>query len=1159
MPGGEGAGVTTSHPAPGARPLPPAPPGYKILNELGQGGMGKVYKAVDLKLKRVVALKMILAGAHADRDKLRRFHTEAEAVARLRHPNIVQIYEIGEDGGCPFMALEFIADGNLEQRVAATPQPPRQAAALIATLCRAMHAVHQRSVIHRDLKPANILLARKDDVPATAVAADLPLDSFEPKIADFGLAKQLGDDGITQTGVPMGTPSYMSPEQALGKKEIGAATDIYSLAAVLYRMLTGRPPFVGGTTRDTLEQVATGDPVPPTRLQPRTPRALETICLKGLDKDPAKRYATAGAMADDLARFLDGRSILARPAPPWQAAAKWARRRPLQAALTGALLLALVGMATSGVLYGQNQRKEANIAKKDAKIAQQATELEKQERENVENALGRLREATELLASGQELEDDDFEEALKKYESARTLLRDDTDQSAQDLRVKIDVRIEHMRKALEDRKAENQFLVDIQQLDKIYNDVRLHEIDFLEKDAPSNRKHIIAEAKKALTLLGIAPDQSGLARFIENIRRFRPKEWERDAARCYQLLLAWAEAEASSPPDAGPVEKKNAAVEALRLLDRAKELKESCPQMPEPEEYSRRRARYEKAAGNPNAAPPRGEMDKAKLTPLDNFLAALVLYRLPHGLEEAAARCNAVLSAEPDNYWAQFLLAACLSRAGRWKEAKIAWTACLGRNPPGFDFWPRLLLASAHSQLREFREADEEFGKAIALAADDLQRAAVLTSSGVNHLRQRRWEEAESDLKRAKDLRPALPQAPLNLAQVYQERAKYYRTGSLVPQAAAKELRRRDLDRALDTLDEALESHPTNAVPLYLARSQLRLARNQAKAARNDIKAALDVARESADKTQLAIVLAELASVQNSDRDYTGALASCDAAREADPLCALVHLRRAEILLHKRDDELLRARAQPANSQDVEIRLVLKGDSQISKALEAYLSSPDFATAPPELKALHFITVADYYSALEEYPKALKALDSVLELIEDSATRAPTTTRIAAATRIARGKIYLRLGRHDSARTEFREAHRLDRTSAEALVLHGRACVLLGEGQSGVDRAEQALELGPQTTPLLFNAACVYAGAAIQLESKAQRGSNVANALQANRYREQAVNLLRKALAQETAQGEDHARKFWSTVRDEPVLRAMQERSADMQQLAKNMGAAPRR
>jgi tetratricopeptide (TPR) repeat protein len=314
-------------------------PGYELLGELGRGGMGVVYRARQVRLDRIVALKMILAGGHASAAERQRFFLEAEAVARLQHPNIVQVYEVGEHQGLPYFSLEFCADGSLAQKLAGTPLPPAEAATLVQTLARAVDAAHQKDIVHRDLKPANILLTADGT----------------PKVTDFGLAKRLDETGATASGAILGTPSYMAPEQAGGKsREVGPLADVYALGAVLYELLTGRPPFKAATPTETVLQVMSQEPVPPRQLQPSVPRDLQTVVLKCLEKEPRKRYPSARALADDLASFQAGLPVRARPIGRAERLGRWARRNPAVAALSGSLLLAVcAGLLAVIVLWRQ--------------------------------------------------------------------------------------------------------------------------------------------------------------------------------------------------------------------------------------------------------------------------------------------------------------------------------------------------------------------------------------------------------------------------------------------------------------------------------------------------------------------------------------------------------------------------------------------------------------------------------------------------------------------------------------------------------------------------------------------------------------------------------------------------------------------------------------
>jgi serine/threonine protein kinase len=354
--------------------LPTAVGGYEIVRELGRGGMGVVYEARQAGLNRTVALKMILAGGHAGEAELARFRTEAGAIARLQHPNIVQIYEVDQwragdkSPPLPYFSMEYCPGGSLERKLAGTPLPPLEAAVLVEKLARAMHAAHEKGVLHRDLKPANVLLA----------------EDGTPRITDFGLAKMLDpastDPGVasgrrsspelTATGAVVGTPSYMAPEQAQGQRQqLGPTCDIYSLGAVLYECLTGRPPFKAATPLETLLQVVHVEPVSPAQLNRKVPRELETICLQCLRKEPGKRYASAAALADDLGHFQRGEPILARPVGHGERLVKWILRNR---ALTGCIAIAallLLTVAIGGPLVAVQQaalRTEADNARQDA-------------------------------------------------------------------------------------------------------------------------------------------------------------------------------------------------------------------------------------------------------------------------------------------------------------------------------------------------------------------------------------------------------------------------------------------------------------------------------------------------------------------------------------------------------------------------------------------------------------------------------------------------------------------------------------------------------------------------------------------------------------------------------------------------------------------------
>jgi tetratricopeptide (TPR) repeat protein/predicted Ser/Thr protein kinase len=385
----------------------PDVPGYEIREKVGSGGMGVVYRAWQISLKRAVALKVVKGEVFAEAAERALFQREAEVVARLRHPHIVQVYEAGEHRGQPYFAMEYADGGSLDRLLNGKPLPADGAARLLATLAEAIHHAHQQQIVHRDLKPANVVL----------------MADGSPKVTDFGLAKQLaGQESLQSNGALLGTPEYMAPEQALARSgEVGPSTDIHALGAILYATLTGRPPFQAANVYEVLQQVVGQEPVPPRRLNPAVPRDLETVCLKCLEKAPSKRYRTARALAEDLQRFLEHRPVTARPLVWPGRAFRWSQRNPLAAGLLATLLTVfLAAFGTVLFLWGRAEasRRDAEASRKEVGEERNRADANFQEARQVVNQLTQVsvRRLQQLPPGMQPLRKELLESALRFYQ-----------------------------------------------------------------------------------------------------------------------------------------------------------------------------------------------------------------------------------------------------------------------------------------------------------------------------------------------------------------------------------------------------------------------------------------------------------------------------------------------------------------------------------------------------------------------------------------------------------------------------------------------------------------------------------------------------------------------------------------------------------------------
>jgi tetratricopeptide (TPR) repeat protein len=804
----------------------PTVPGYEILGELGRGGMGVVYKARQIGLNRLVALKMILHADHASVGECERFRTEAEAVARLQHPNIVQIYDVGLHRDRPYFSLEYCPGGSLEKKLARTPQPPAEAARLLATLAAAMQAAHERQIVHRDLKPANVLL---DDHGA-------------PKVTDFGLAKKLDEVGHTQTGAVMGTPSYMAPEQARGQvRAIGPATDVYALGAILYECLTGKPPFKAPTMVETLEQVQHEEPIPPSRLQPKVPRDLETICLKCLRKDPARRYSSAQALADDLHRFLAGETILARPAGPTERAVRWARRRPAVATLAAAVLLAVLAIVVAIPLHVLTLQRKVRQATGEVQAGHER-EQHLKARATCEQ---RLREAQQARERGE-------------LEQARTLLLQARDAIAPDgedaeefasLRGEAEDRLREVNDLLARRAG---LAAEQKKRDEL---MRLRDDAFflLNQDVvtglnAASPQASAAAARQALALYGLTGTAPAppVVRFLD-----RPARAGLLTA-LHEVFLVLAEA--TVRPQPGQAVAPRQWKEALAVLDRADRVS------PPTAAALRRKAHYLEALGDRPAAQRARRRAEAlpPATALDWFLAGYDRWQVDRDFRAALPAFDRALESDPGLFWARFFRASAYRSLNNRTAARNDLTDCI-RLRPAFA-WSYVLRGFLGGQEGDLAAAERDLEAALARAGhDSMVRYAVHANRGALFLMRGQVDRALVQLEEAVRLRPELHHARVSLAEAH--------------------LQRKDSRRALEQLNSAIRRQPRLA-ELYRHRARLHLTRNDPVAALADLDQAVLLAHGTAPQV-LAADHVERGRLLYDAGKYDQTLVACAAAGRA--------------------------------------------------------------------------------------------------------------------------------------------------------------------------------------------------------------------------------------------------------------------------------------
>ena len=814
--------------------------GYEMLSELGHGGMGVVYKAHQRRLSRFVALKMIRAGSLAKPEDLARFRIEAEAVAKLQHPNIIQIFDIGEVGGLPFVALELLEGGSLDVFLAGTPQPGEASARLSATLARGIHAAHQVGIIHRDLKPSNVMFG----------------SDGTPKITDFGLAKRLEEEGYTETGQVLGSPSYIPPEQAQGRaKEVGPTADVYALGAILYEMLTGRPPFKGTSSVETVLQVLNEDPVPPSHLQPQVARDLETICLKCLAKEPHRRYSSALALADDLDRYLSDKPIQARRTPLLERGLKWVRRRPARSSLLAVVCLLLSISAFAGL---------------------RSMVAVKARRGGVEAELIKV--------------DNDLIDGLQPIEELSGLAeRTKSDARLADLRDRVMDRLEKAKrtwKQKQDRDLEQELLRTFRAR---RDDALFQDAQHTGLDATENVAVVRKSTRAALELFAADGARANPWRLGSLPESFTQQECDDVVRGCYEMLMVLAEAVAQ--PLAGESSTSQAR-EALRILESAVVLFRRPTHA-----YHLRRAACLERAGDTDGA--KHERLSADHTPpdgaFDHFLTGLEQNKRGH-IAEAKRHFGLVLQAQPNHFWAQCLLAICdlNTRPAHAEGAKAYLTACLQTHPELPWLYQLRGLASGQMGSRasspveaaeDFAAAEADYQEALRRDTGGRYRYALLVNRGLVRLQSRKLDQAIADLEDAIALDPRQLNAHVTLAQIYRQRHQ--------------------IDLAIETLTPAIALQPSLA-PLYRARAHWNLERPHVppavralaladldQAVRLGVPNSRDLAKDLAEKGRLLLL----------DKQFQQALDACDAAVRIDPKDAEVHRYRVGALLELNRDQ----------------------------------------------------------------------------------------------------------------------------------------------------------------------------------------------------------------------------------------------------------------
>ncbi len=1014
---------------------PCEPPDYEILGELGRGGMGVVYKARHRRLNRLVALKMI-RGAYADDIQVARFKIEAEAVAALRHPNILQIYDIGEHNGSPYVALELLEGGSLLDRMRGTLLPPKQAAEWMVPMVMAMDAAHNAGIVHRDLKSANILFSA-DGIP---------------KITDFGLAKRLEEDeGQTHTGQVMGTPSYMAPEQARGDtKMAGPPADIYALGAMLYEMLTGRPPFKGVSAMDTMKQVLEQEPVSPSRVQFHIPRDLETICMKCLQKEPKKRYSTAKEMADDLSRYLRGEPIKARRTPPVERAVKWVKRRPAKATALAFTTAALLGLVSYGAWYWNRQRSLERLAE-------------------IHQAAVRDQTETDFDSARKAMAGKNWNSARVILEKRNTLLQAERNPRLASLTEQTGQMLAEVESSLKSQDA-------LEAEEKAKNEVQKHYRRFLEQRRealyrdtqfsgvlPATNLELTRQAAEGA--LGVFAERNSQDEWkLGDLPAFLSTQHQAEVREgCYEMFMVLANVAAGGQP---------AQVDhALRILDSAARLRPDHPRV-----YHLKKASL-LAAKNDRAGADR-ELAAAALVPprtsFDYFLIGQDEYKRGRW-DDAINDFGSALRDKPGHFWARCLQAICFIQTEEFDAANSNLISCLDAEPDSA--WLYLLrgftagrqatshvssLPSGSARESALKLAESDFDKAEA----DFQSAQKLlertpdndlsyilfVNRGLVRFRRDQLDKAENDFLAAIRTKEH-PNAHAELAFVYAKQGK--------------------ADEAVAQFGQAIALKPDYA-PFYRGRADLLSKRPNAtpadrQAAQADLK--LAIRHEDKDSRILA-------------RDHTdlGRLYYLDAQLED----ALEETKRA-----------LRAAPDDPNASvlQFQVLLQLRSYDEVIRACDTALSKGRKSAVVYEFRGLALTKNGNYPGAIRDFGLALELRPQDPTLHKE------------------RGWAYLSADAPKLALPDFDAAIKFKPGDADAFTGRGSAHANLGDHRAAVADARAAIQADKTDPRVKYNSARIYALAAPLAASEVGEKGRAAGVL-ASQYFDSAVQLIRECFEQ---------------------------------------------